>query len=54
MLDDIGDSWCDLAISDDEEDGESEIDDEEDTDLGKLTEDDDRGWVIGTICKMLQ
>ena len=54
MLNAIGDSLSDLASSDDEEDGEDEDDDEEDTGHGKLSEDDEPGWVMGTISKMVQ
>jgi hypothetical protein len=46
-LDAIGDSQSDLATSDDEEDGE----DDEDTEQGNLSEDDEPGWVMGTISK---
>jgi len=54
LLNAIGDSLCDLASSDDEQDGKDEDDDEEDTDLGKLSEDDEPGWVMGTISKTVQ
>jgi len=54
MLNAIGESLSDLASSDDEEDGEDEDDDEEDTGHGKLSEDDEPGWVMGTISKMVQ
>ena len=47
----IGDSLRDLACSDDEEDGD---DDDADTELGKLSEDDEPGWVVGTLSKMVQ
>jgi len=50
----IGDSLNDLASSDDEEDGEDEDDDEEDTGHGKLSEDDEPGWVMGTFSKTVQ
>jgi len=50
----IGDILSGLASSDDEEDGEDEEEDEEVTELGKLSEDDEPSWVIGTICKMVQ
>ena len=50
----IGDSLSDLASSKDEEDGEDEDDDEEDTGHGKLSEDDEPGWVIGTIPQTVQ
>jgi len=54
MLNAIGDSLSDLASSKDEEDREDEDDDEEDTWHGKLSEDDEPGWVMGTISKMVQ
>jgi len=49
MLKTIRDSLSDLATSDDEEDGEDEEDKEEDTERGKLSKDDEPGWVMGTI-----
>jgi len=49
MLVAIGDSLSDLARSDDGEDGGDE--DIEETEQGKLSEDDEPGWVIGTITK---
>jgi len=54
MLNAIRDSRSDLASSEDVEDGEDEDDDEEDTGHGKLSEDDEPGWVMGTISKMVQ
>jgi hypothetical protein len=54
MLNPIGDSLSHLECSDDEEDGEDEDDDQEDTGHGKLSEDDEPGWVMGTISKMVQ
>jgi len=54
MLNAIRDSLSDLASSDDEHDGEDEEDDEEDTELGKLSDDDEPGWVMGTITKTVQ
>jgi hypothetical protein len=51
MLNAIGGSLSDLASSDDDEDGEDEVDDEEDTGHGKLSEDDEPGWVLGTTSK---
>jgi len=48
----IRDSLNDLAGSDDGEDGEDE--DEEETEQGKPSEDDDPGWVMGTISEMVQ
>jgi hypothetical protein len=50
MMAAIGDSLSDLASSDDGDDGE---DDDEETELGKLSEDDEPGWVMGTISKMV-
>jgi len=54
MLNSIGDSLSDLASSGDEDDGEDEDDDEEDTGLGKLSDNDEPGWVMGTISNMVQ
>jgi hypothetical protein len=54
MLNAIADSLRDLASSDDEQDGEDEEDDEEDTVLGKLSDDDEPGRVMGTITKTVQ
>jgi hypothetical protein len=50
MLNAVGDSLSDLASSDDEKDGEHK-EEENDTELGKLSEDDEPGWVMGTISK---
>ena len=47
MLIAIGDSLSDLASSDNWKDGEDE--DDEETEQGTLSEDDEPGWVIGTI-----
>jgi hypothetical protein len=47
----IGDSLSDLASSNDGEDGEDE--DDEETEQGKLSEDDEPGWVMGKITKMV-
>jgi len=49
MLVVIGDNLSDLASSDDGEDGEDE--DDEETEQGKLSKDDEPGWVMGTITK---
>jgi len=54
MLNANGDSVRDPASSEDEDDGDDEDDDEEDTVLGKLSEDDEPGWVMGTISKTVQ
>jgi len=54
MLNAIGDSLSDVASSDDKQDREDEEDDEEDTELGKLSDDDEPGWVMGTITKTVQ
>jgi len=48
----IGDSLSDLASSGNEEDGEDE--DDEETEQGKLSEDDEPGWVMGTITNTVQ
>jgi len=48
MMAAIGDSLSDHASSDDGEDGEDE---NEETELGNLSEDDEPGWVMGTIFK---
>jgi len=52
MLVAIGDRLSDLASSDDGEDGEHE--DEEETEQGKLSDDDKPGWVMGTITNTVQ
>jgi len=44
----VRDSLSDLATSDDGEDGEDE---KEETEQGKLSEDDDPGWVMRKITK---
>jgi len=51
MMAAIGDSLYDLASSDDGEDWEAE---DEETEQGKLSEDDKPGWVMGTISKTVQ
>jgi len=52
MLVAIRDSLSDLASSDDGEDGEEE--DDEESEPGNLSEDDESGWVMGTITKIVQ
>jgi hypothetical protein len=54
MLNAIGDSLSDLASSEDEEDGEDEDNDEEDTGHGKLSDNDEPGWVMGILSKTVQ
>ena len=54
MLKAIGASLSDLASSDDEQDGEDKEDDEVDSELGKLSDDAQPGWVMGTISKTVQ
>jgi len=49
-----GDSLSDLASSANQDNGEGIEDDEEDTELGKLSEDDEPGCVIGQICNTVQ
>jgi len=51
MMAAIGDSLSDIASSNDGEDGEDQNDE---TELGKLREDDEPGWVKGTISKTVQ
>jgi hypothetical protein len=51
MLVAIGDSLSDLASSDNGEDGQDE---DEEIEQGNLCEDDEPGWVMGTITKMVQ
>jgi hypothetical protein len=48
----IREGLSDLAYSNDKEDGKDEEEDQ-DRGLGKLSKDDKRGWVIGTISKMV-
>jgi hypothetical protein len=52
MMVTIGDSLSDIASSDDGEDGEDENDEE--TEQGKLSKDDEPGWVMSTISKTVQ
>ena len=54
MLNAIGESLSDLVSSDEERDGEDEEYDAEDTELGKLSDNDQLGWVMGTISKTVQ
>jgi len=54
ILNAIGDSLSDLSCSDDWDDVEDKDDDEEDPELGKLSEDDEPGWVMATISKTVQ
>jgi hypothetical protein len=52
MLVDIGARLSDLASYNNGEDGEE--DDDEETEQGNLSEDDEPGWVMGTITKTVQ
>jgi len=54
MLNAITDSLSALASSEGEEDGKDEGDDREDTDLRKLSEQEEPGWEMGTISKTVQ
>jgi hypothetical protein len=54
MLNAIGYSLSDLARSEDGEDGEYEDNYKEDTGHGKLTDDDEPGFMLGTISKTVQ
>jgi len=47
----IGDVWCDPPCPNSREAGEHEDDDKEYPELGKLSEDEEPGWVMGTISK---
>jgi hypothetical protein len=49
MFNAIGERLSDLASSEEKIDGEDEHDHAKDTELGKLSEDDEPGWVMGTI-----
>jgi hypothetical protein len=51
MMAALRDTLSDLASSDDGEDGEDEDDE---TEQGKLSEDDEPGWGLGTISKTVQ
>jgi len=46
VLNAIGDSLSDLASSDEEQDGEDQEYGKDDTELGKLSDDDEPGWVM--------
>ena len=54
MWNTIGDSLSYLARSNDGEDWENEDVDEEEHELGKLSEDGEPGWVMGTNSNMVQ
>ena len=54
ILNAIGDCQSDLASSHDEQEEEDEEDDEEYTQLGKLNDDDEPGWVMGTTSNPVQ
>jgi hypothetical protein len=54
MLDAVEDSLSDLAISDEEQDGEDHCDDDNATEFGKLSDDDEPCWVMGKIPKAVQ
>jgi len=54
MLNAIGDSLSDIASSDDEEDGEDKDNDGDDPAGGKLSDDDEPGWGMGTISNTVQ
>jgi hypothetical protein len=51
MMATIGDSLSGLASSDDVEDWEDE---DEETEQGKMSKDDEPGWVMGTMSKTVQ
>jgi hypothetical protein len=51
MLNTIGNAMCDHAISNDEQHGDDEKGDDKVIELSKMREDDEPGWVMGTISK---
>lgn len=51
MLYAIRDRLSNLASSNDDESGEDKEDDEKESQLGKMSEDDKPGWVLVTISK---
>jgi len=51
MLIAISGTMSNVTCFNDENDGEDEEDDEDDTEVGKLSEDDNPGLVMGTISK---
>jgi len=53
MMNAIGDSLSNFSSSYNEDDREGK-DDNHDPELGKLSEDDEPGWVIGNISKTVQ
>jgi len=54
MFNAMGDSLRDRGSSDEEQDREDEEYDDNDTELGKLSDHDEPGWVMGTISKTVQ
>jgi len=52
MMSSFGDSLSDIASSNDGENGE--VEDDEEREQGQLSKDDEPGWVMGTISKMVQ
>ena len=54
MANAIRDSLSDLASSDNRDDAEDGDDDKKDPELGNLSDDDQPGWVMGTISKTVQ
>lgn len=53
MLNAIGDSFSNIASAENEENGQQKEYVEEDRQLGKLSENDEPGWVMCTITKTL-
>jgi hypothetical protein len=54
MLNAIGDSQSNYSSSNNAADGELMDDDQEDSELGKLSKDEEPGRVMGTISKMVE
>jgi len=54
MWNPIRDNLCDLAMSNDGEDGDDDHNDEDDIELLNLCEDQEPDWVTGMILKMVR
>jgi hypothetical protein len=54
ILNAIWNCLSDLASSDDEQDGDNIENNKEDTVLGKLSDDDEPGWAMGTTSNTVQ
>jgi len=54
MLNTISNGLRDLGSSTNQQDGDDKEDNQEDTALGKMNEDEESSWVMGTISKTVQ